>query len=276
MQPSPKKQDNQKNDSEASAAGGPPPGHGSAEYFLLLMGVVIPLPENKETVLGRDEDLCDVVLVDHRVSKRHATIFFRSGRFFISDLESLNGTFLNGHQLKQTAPLVADDEILIRPYKISFVGSDHPEVARTSRRVLVSNASRHSGHLAGSLEIFSVIDVIQLLNATRQNGILRITDSHRRGASLVFADGEIIAATYGKLAGEEAVIAVVPLHEGHFDFMPGPPPKTPIPIPKKTLTLLLEGCRRLDEERPAQESGRTEDEKLGPRTRRIVRISGRK
>jgi hypothetical protein len=39
---------------------------------------------------------CDVVFSDLTVSRRHATLIFRDGRWIVRDLESKNGTMVNG------------------------------------------------------------------------------------------------------------------------------------------------------------------------------------
>lgn len=48
-----------------------------------------------ELVLGRHRS-CDVVLSCDEVSRRHARIFFRDGGWILQDLESTNGTRVNG------------------------------------------------------------------------------------------------------------------------------------------------------------------------------------
>jgi len=46
-------------------------------------------------VLGRSSR-CDVVLADLSVSRRHARLWFRDGKWLLQDLASTNGTFVNG------------------------------------------------------------------------------------------------------------------------------------------------------------------------------------
>jgi predicted component of type VI protein secretion system len=48
-----------------------------------------------EMLIGRHRD-CDVVLSALSVSRRHARLFFRDGRWILQDLESTNGTRVNG------------------------------------------------------------------------------------------------------------------------------------------------------------------------------------
>ncbi len=45
--------------------------------------------------IGRHHE-CDVVLSEPVVSRRHALLRFRDGRWILQDLESRNGTFVNG------------------------------------------------------------------------------------------------------------------------------------------------------------------------------------
>jgi hypothetical protein len=48
-----------------------------------------------ELIVGRHHD-CDVVLSNPSVSRRHARLVFRDGNWIIQDLESTNGTEVNG------------------------------------------------------------------------------------------------------------------------------------------------------------------------------------
>lgn len=57
-------------------------------------GTEIPLARSP-IVLGRGTE-ADVALADATVSRRHALVVFRSGRFHVQDLESANGTRVGG------------------------------------------------------------------------------------------------------------------------------------------------------------------------------------
>ena len=70
-------------------------------------GSVYPLRENS-VVLGRDEG-CHVVIDDPRVSGRHAIISYRGGEFRVSDLQSTNGSLLNGSPLTESVFSESDD-----------------------------------------------------------------------------------------------------------------------------------------------------------------------
>ena len=64
------------------------------------MGCRYPLGE-KNLALGRGED-CDIRLQDHSVSRRHARIEPTPDGYFVYDLQSTNGTFVNDKQLSNS------------------------------------------------------------------------------------------------------------------------------------------------------------------------------
>jgi pSer/pThr/pTyr-binding forkhead associated (FHA) protein len=51
-----------------------------------------------ELVIGRNP-VCDIVLPGPGVSRRHARLSFRDGSWILQDLESTNGTVVNGAQV---------------------------------------------------------------------------------------------------------------------------------------------------------------------------------
>jgi len=61
-------------------------------------------------LLGRAED-CDVVLADGAVSRRHARIARHGADWWLEDLGSRGGTFLNGRLVERSARLAAGDRI---------------------------------------------------------------------------------------------------------------------------------------------------------------------
>lgn len=80
------------------------------EYGLVLDdsdGVRIELPRARFTnqrlglSLGRHPNLVDEVVADETVSRRHLRIVAKGDKFYVEDLNSLNGTFLNGKRLKK-------------------------------------------------------------------------------------------------------------------------------------------------------------------------------
>jgi pSer/pThr/pTyr-binding forkhead associated (FHA) protein len=60
--------------------------------------------------IGRDRS-CELALVDVEVSRKHARLDAQGGIVFVRDLESSNGTFLNGRRLDNAVELREGDEI---------------------------------------------------------------------------------------------------------------------------------------------------------------------
>jgi two-component system, cell cycle response regulator len=79
-------------------------------------------------VIGRD-DAADVTLDGPEISRQHARLDVDGTRLVLVDLDSKNGTFVNGEQIER-AELKADDKLRIGPYfvlKLTF--QDEEEIA---------------------------------------------------------------------------------------------------------------------------------------------------
>jgi FHA domain len=61
-----------------------------------------------EMLIGRHH-ACDVLLGDLSVSRRHARLFFRDGRWIVQDLDSTNGTSVNGSRVGRCELRPGDD-----------------------------------------------------------------------------------------------------------------------------------------------------------------------
>lgn len=80
-----------------------------------------PLHRDEELLIGREEN-CDIPLPDRQVSRNHARIFWENDSYYIEDLNSKNGTHLNGEDVVGIARLEDGDEIQIAlRFKLAFV-----------------------------------------------------------------------------------------------------------------------------------------------------------
>jgi len=66
--------------------------------------------ERERYVIGRESD-SDIVVADRRISRQHAEIVWRDGRYFVRDLGSKNGTYLNQERLEAVRLLKDGDEL---------------------------------------------------------------------------------------------------------------------------------------------------------------------
>lgn len=74
-------------------------------------------------ILGRGEE-CDIVLAERQVSRQHIRIYIEGDVYYIQDLESKNGTWVNGQQLKGIRELQDGDEVHVAlAVRIRFIGS---------------------------------------------------------------------------------------------------------------------------------------------------------
>jgi pSer/pThr/pTyr-binding forkhead associated (FHA) protein len=83
----------------------------------LVAPITIPITSEVITV-GRHPD-CDVVLDDMTVSRRHAELRRTGDEVTVTDLGSLNGTYVNREPVDQTS-LTDGDTIWIGKYRLRF------------------------------------------------------------------------------------------------------------------------------------------------------------
>ena len=87
-----------------------------AKFQLEIFGENAPYDkfnlEKHETLIGRDGSKCDIVLNDPEVSSLHAKITKNNVTCTIEDLQSGNGTLLNGERINKS-PLTNGDEFII-------------------------------------------------------------------------------------------------------------------------------------------------------------------
>ena len=73
--------------------------------------------------LGRHSD-CDIILSSGDVSRHHAKLIVANGMYFIEDMGSTSGTFLNGEKVESATQVEEGQEIQIG----SFVLSHHARI----------------------------------------------------------------------------------------------------------------------------------------------------
>jgi pSer/pThr/pTyr-binding forkhead associated (FHA) protein len=76
----------------------------------LQAGAVEYQAEIQEILIGR-EPACDVYLEDLTVSAQHARLAFHHGQWWVEDLHSRNGTFLNQEKVLSQVVLASGDEL---------------------------------------------------------------------------------------------------------------------------------------------------------------------
>ncbi len=99
--------------------------------------------QGPEVLIGRGGE-CDIVLPERQVSRMHVRVRREGDRYFIEDLDSKNGTVLNGQPLKGECQIHDGDELeLARVVTVAFFGS---EVTLPLEFVSSSTSEMHSGY----------------------------------------------------------------------------------------------------------------------------------
>ena len=96
-----------------------------------FLGKKYPLVDDDEFTIGREDKNFIVCDMDN-VSRRHAQITHRLGKFFVQDLQSTNGTYLNGRRIMTPSPLRAGDKIFVGSFVLVLEGAKSVIVLATN------------------------------------------------------------------------------------------------------------------------------------------------
>ncbi len=101
----------------------------------------------------------------------------------------------------------------------------HPKelVCRIQR--LLAKASAQTESLEGKLEDFSFGEIVQMLERNRKSGFLSVVGREGFGR-LVLREGAIFGASFARLVGEDALVAMMTLNWGRFRFTTHASPQT--------------------------------------------------
>ncbi len=184
-----------------------------------LFADAFPLVATRKYLLGRDQR-ASICLPSSEVSRRHAGVSMDDkGAFWIEDLKSMNGTYVNGHAVLKRK-LKAGDRIDMGPFAFIFSlaekgapppsGGCDPEGETQPVRMV-------PGALSGEIEKNGVGPVLRLLHASRRSGVLTLRAGRQVGRVFI-VQGEIHHAQFGKSAGEAALSALIPAEAGLLHF----------------------------------------------------------
>jgi pSer/pThr/pTyr-binding forkhead associated (FHA) protein len=77
--------------------------------------------ETDQVLIGRGQDT-QLMLANVSVSRHHAKIVLRGDDYYIEDLDSRNGTVVNGMRAEQATLLNSGDEIAVGKFSLAYIG----------------------------------------------------------------------------------------------------------------------------------------------------------
>ncbi|RJP66267.1 MAG: FHA domain-containing protein [Candidatus Abyssobacteria bacterium SURF_17] len=127
-------------------------------------------------ILGRADD-CDVVIDNLAVSRHHAIIEKKESEFTVNDLDSNNGTFINGQRIGGPTPLNFGDEIGIGKHIVIF--DTHSSKGKIAAALASSGEARPDMDTSGRGTMFvepEKMEKIQKKVTTARKAHLRVKE----------------------------------------------------------------------------------------------------
>jgi pSer/pThr/pTyr-binding forkhead associated (FHA) protein len=204
--------------------------------------------------LGRGKD-CLIPLNSTNVSRKHCEIAWAKQEkqgYWLTDLGSTNGTFVNGQKVTKSRKLDLDDTISLGDVAIRFlcVEGDKEEIARRYDPRAEETSKLHAGTgpaalLAGRIAPQVLQEVCQLIELSRRSGSLNVRCQGVHGA-IKFRDGMIVDARLGTDSGEKVARRLLGFSSGEYTFGPAEkPPEGPLKL--RAVALLMDLARAEDE-----------------------------
>ncbi len=91
------------------------------DHYIYYLDSQIRLTKSKQYIVGRSRE-ADIQLTDERVSRRHASLKWSGTGFTLVDLQSTNGTYVNGGKAGSIR-LLDGDRIRIGPHDLQYIVS---------------------------------------------------------------------------------------------------------------------------------------------------------
>ncbi|MFC1705570.1 FHA domain-containing protein [Planctomycetota bacterium] len=212
--------------------------------------------------LGRDHD-CDVVLPHHEVSRRHAKLRWFKGSFRLKDLDSANGTFLNGTRLEETGTLEEGARLELGPFRISyrqFPGDVSVILTKardeTEETVLTGAPEPDAAGTADDGDVFGgkfsgleLVEVCQFLCSSKKSGVITVNGAAANG-EIELGYGSLVRAEAGSLTGVAAARELLTQDGGSFDFFGANPKLQQVKPLVDTMPFLTDLCQEQEDPLP--------------------------
>jgi phosphoserine phosphatase RsbU/P len=137
-----------------------------------------------ETVLGRLPD-CTIQLDSNMVSRKHARVLKQGDQFFLEDMGSGNGSFINGKKIDAKTPLKHEDRIKLGPILLRFEVEGSPRARKPAAdvsltetfKIDIAGGNDDSVTIMGSLGNVGRFGMLDVQPESKLKAILEISRS---------------------------------------------------------------------------------------------------
>jgi len=197
--------------------------------LLAASGAQIELSRGRDYLLGRGRD-CDIVIDDLLSSRHHARLAVAED-IAITDLSSRNGTFVDEARIEEETRLAHGSRIRVGACVYLLSTAAGPDAVADTGTVAMEQLTlgpgidegvlrslrdqQAHGGLAGQLDAFGLVDILQSLLRAGHGGTLHVAlpSGHAR---VEVRRGEVHDASCGEARGLDALIALARQQVGVF------------------------------------------------------------
>src|SRR3990172_5166749 len=215
-------------------------------------GIGVIVTDNGADALAlMEKDRPDLVIADVLMPEMDGIAMYRRMREIpgVGDTPLL---FLSGKDdtnLKVEALHLGAEDYLVKPVDLKELAARIRNIIRreTTRRKSAAGAGTSQG-VMGDLRNLGIPEIVQTLHLGLKTACVALKTGERDQGRIYFTNGRLSHCETGSLAGEEAFYRLLRLQEGSFVIMHGQTTKKRT-IDMDEMQLILEGFRRIDEER---------------------------
>jgi serine/threonine protein kinase/pSer/pThr/pTyr-binding forkhead associated (FHA) protein len=225
----------------------PDPRQAAAPHILLSAVLDDPfmlLKDRGKVIVGRQDD-AQIRIRSGLISRHHAEVRWNGKTWVVSDLESMNGTVVNGFRIERergSCPLHDGDsikfggiEFLVRVIVGNVRLQQEPSSGTT--RMMLDGDVWKPDHISfqGDLGQLGLKDVLEILEWKKHSGTLTINPPRSPAGNLYLKKGAIVHGESGQgHLGMDAAVRLMSVRAGSFTFTRG------VPRCRPTITKSLE------------------------------------
>jgi len=212
-----------------------------------LQGNELSLSGRQQVLVGRTE-AADMLLSDGLVSREHARFVIAEGQLTVEDLNSTNGTFVNGDRVVGARQIGDGDRVLIGTSIIKIASKSEAVTDRPPTPRKAEPRPDAAPELSGDIADMSVPELLTLMAERRISGVLQLTSGNIAGELRVHS-GAVGNASIDNLHGASAYKAAIRLLgwiDGYYIIIED---STPIAMTVQlpVAEFLVDGLYKLDE-----------------------------